>query len=54
MIDGEYVVFSMDALNEMFYTLWYNTGSIFSVCIYTFMLVIGVYSIFQIVSHIGR
>lgn len=54
LINEEYVVFSMDALNEMSFTLWTNIGAIFNVCLWTFMTVLVVYVILQTVSHIGR
>ena len=53
-INEEYVVFSMDALNEMSFTIWTNIGSIFNVCLWTFMIVIGVCAVLNIIDHIGR
>lgn len=53
-INEEYVVFSMDALNEMSFTVWTNIGSIFNVCLWTFMIVIGVYAVLEIINHVSR
>ena len=54
LINEEYVVFSMDALNEMSFTVWTNIGSIFNVCLWTFMIVMGVYAVLEIISHVSR
>ncbi len=53
-INEEYVVFSMDALNEMSFTVWTNIGSIFNVCLWTFMIVIGVYAVLNVIDHFSR
>ena len=44
----------MDALIEMGYTIWVNIGSIFNVCLYIFMLILGLYALLEVVSHLGR
>lgn len=55
LINEEYVVFSMDALNEMSFTIWTNIGSIFNVChCRTFMIVMGVYAVLNIIDHVSR
>ena len=54
IINEEYVVFSMDALNEMSFTVWTNIGSIFNVCLWSFMIVIGVYAVLEIINHVSR
>ena len=54
LINEEYVVFSMDALNEMSFTIWTNIGSIFNVCLWTFMIVMGVYAVLNIIDHFSR
>ena len=54
LINEEYVVFSMDALNEMSFTIWTNIGSIFNVCLWTFMIVMGVYAVLNIIDHVSR
>lgn len=53
-INKEYVVFSMDALNEMSFTIWTNIGTIFNVSLWIFMIVIGVCAVLNIIDHIGR
>lgn len=50
----EYVVFDMQALFEMAYTIWYNLGNIATVCFYLFVIVLSVFLVFRIVSEIGR
>ncbi|MEY8440998.1 hypothetical protein [Anaerotruncus colihominis] len=44
----------MDALNEMSFTVWTNIGSIFNVCLWSFMIVIGVYAVLEIINHVSR
>ncbi len=50
----EYVVFSKDALYELFYTLRYNAGTIFSVFLTVFMISLSIYAVIQIISFVGR
>ncbi len=54
LINEEYVVFSMDALNEMSFTIWTNIGTIFNVSLWIFMIVIGVYAVLEIINHVSR
>jgi len=54
LINEEYVVFSMDALNEMSFTIWTNIGTIFNVCLWTFMIVIGIFVVLNVIDHVGR
>lgn len=51
---SRFVVFSMDYLHQMGYTIWSNVGSIFSMAFYAFIMVLSVHLVFNIVSDIGR
>lgn len=48
---SEYVTFSPEYLRQMFNTIWVNFGTIFSVCIYIFLVVIGVYVSFDLIRR---
>ena len=50
----DYVVWDMQALFEMAYTLWYNLGNIVGISFYLFILVLSVFLVFRVVSEIGQ
>ena len=50
----DYVVWDMQALFEMAYTLWYNLGNITSICFYLFIIVLSVFLVIRVVSEIGQ
>lgn len=50
----EYVVFSTDALQNLFSMVRSSIGSIFGVALYAFIGVLSVYLVLNIVSRIAR
>lgn len=53
-VDPEYVAFHLPALYEAFITIRANVGSIFSVCIWCFLIILSVRLIAHIVGDIGQ
>lgn len=51
---SDYVVFDLHALYEMANTIRSNIGSIFSVALYCFIGVLGIYLVIHLISDIAR
>lgn len=54
MNKSEYVVISMDALEDMFTTIYESVGTIFTVAIYTFICLLSVFVMIEIVKYFAR
>lgn len=50
----EYVAFDIAYMMEMFNTIRYNLGNIFSVAFYLFIAVLGVYVVLNVVQTFGQ
>lgn len=48
---SEYVVFSVSALEEMFNTIWKNTGTITNVALTILFVSVSIYSVVRIIRY---